>query len=83
MNKTERQNQEFSIWKIYEGVSLMMNKSISESLQMKKVNYKNMVFNYDRCFGQKSSNEDIYQTMVQNPVMSCLKGINATVFMYG
>lgn len=61
----------------------MLNKRITEFLPIKKVNLKNMIFNYDRCFGFKSSNEDIYGTMVQNLVSSCLKGINATVFMYG
>ena len=83
LNNREKHEGESNIWRIYEGVSVMLNKNIANYLPLKKTNVKNMIFNYDRCFNEGATNENIYNSMVHNLTQSCLKGINATVFMYG
>lgn len=83
LNRKEKDKGEMNIWRIYEGVSLMLRKNTLQYLPLKKNTMQNMVFNYDRCFQGNTTNESIYGETIQTLVSSCLKGINATTFMYG
>ena len=41
------------------------------------------MFTYDACFGQKSMQQDVFDTCVKNLVLGCFLGFNATVLAYG
>lgn len=44
---------------------------------------KFILFFLDHIFDEMKSNKDVYNTVVKPLVLSCLEGINSTIFAYG
>ena len=40
-------------------------------------------FNFDKVFGQYSTQEEVFETVVRPIVQECLEGFNCTIFAYG
>jgi hypothetical protein len=41
------------------------------------------VFNFNNCYNEQSSTDDVYVSSCKDLVLSSLDGINGTIFMYG
>ena len=44
---------------------------------------KDRSFNFDKCFGIDSRQEDVFEACVKNLVLGCFVGFNATILAYG
>ena len=49
----------------------------------KRGNVSNKVYTYNKIYGVRSTNEELYQTSVREMVLASLEGYNGTVFAYG
>jgi hypothetical protein len=83
LSEKEKKNNETNIWKVYEGVSIILKKEMEDDLPIKRFPIGNVAFNFDKCFNTTATNETVYENTIKNMVDSCVNGINATVFMYG
>lgn len=43
----------------------------------------NKTFNFDKVFGQYSTQEEVFESVVRPIVQECLEGFNCTIFAYG
>ncbi len=70
MNLREITDKEQSAWKIIpENKVLQGNRPVT--------------YEFNNCFEYDHDNYKIFQTAVRNIVLSCLEGVNGTLFMYG
>lgn len=83
LSEKERRQGEENVWKVYEGMSVVLRREVEDHLPVRKYTQSNSAFNFDRCFGATTTNEMVYESTVKGMVDSAVNGINATVFMYG
>ena len=83
LSEKERRQGEENVWKVYEGVSVVLRKEVEDNMPIRKYTGSLTAYNFDRCFGTNASNELVYQATIKSMVDSAVNGINATVFMYG
>ena len=83
VNDKERKQGEENVWKVYEGVSVVLRQEIEDHMPMRKYTQSQTAYNFDRCFGPSTTNEAVFDATVKGMVDSAVNGINATVFMYG
>jgi hypothetical protein len=83
VSEKERRRGEENVWKVFEGVSLVLKKEAEDNLPIRKYTQYQAAYNFDRCFSTSTTNEMVYAATIKNMVDSAVNGINATVFMYG
>ena len=83
LSEKEKREGEQNVWKVFEGVSVILKKDIEEEMLTKKYTATQTAYNFDRCFGTMATNELVYEATIKHMVDSAVNGINATVFMYG
>ena len=83
LSDKEKKNGEENVWKVFEGVSVVLKKEVEDHLPTKKFTVSQSAYNFDKCFGTMASNEMVYESTIRSMVDSAVNGINATVFMYG
>ncbi|EGR26914.1 kinesin motor domain protein [Ichthyophthirius multifiliis] len=85
LNEQEKINKEEPIFEVQNDNCISLNKQyIKELINQKKMNLMtNISYKFDKCFNQNSSNQNIFNELVNQVTQSVIKGINSTVFMYG
>lgn len=85
LNDRELNKGEENIWQIDYDSTISLDPLRSREIMTQKkilLNTKTN-FTFDHCFTDMDNNVKVYETVVKPLTMSCLNGINGTLFMYG
>lgn len=82
LNEEEKARSEFVPWRVRQNtIEITRQDSATDAAAFKKP--AKQTFAFDHCFGENTTNDQLYQATSRNVVMSCLDGYNGTIFMYG
>ena len=79
MNEKEQKEKEIKAWRVVGEKQVELNGQAMKELGMNKF----CSYDFKRCFQEDEDNLTLFEESVKEIVLSCLEGINSTVFMYG
>ena len=83
LNQRELEERDPVIWNSVENSVALKPEYTDKLWDEKRGNVSNKVYTYNKIYGVRSTNEELYQTSVREMVLASLEGYNGTVFAYG
>jgi len=84
LSESEMKEDEEAIWKLNKTSASLVPEKNSELAKEKRVGSSyNPIFHFDQTFSWDSRNQEVFQNVAKDLVVSALDGYNATIFAYG